>query len=133
MWIVYNDKICQYISFSAGYGLSALVNKINKHRAGEMDIYLVGCANVGKSTLYNLLSNLLTVHKNDRMPPQAIEHHLPGTTASLLREGIGMHKLKKLEWRLKNGPWEVSSFLCQNNYGILDHSHLRGHSQRTSG
>lgn len=95
------------ISAKSGYGIQNLVEKINKHRDVDMDVYLVGCANTGKSTLYNSLVNLLNVHKTTGLPSQAIEHHLPGTTNSLVREGISMRRLKRMEKRLTSSPWEV--------------------------
>ena len=95
------------ISAKTGFGLDVLVQKITKHRDVDMDIYLVGCANVGKSSLYNLLQNMLNVHKPENLPPQAIVHHTPGTTLSLLRNDISMRRLQRLQERLKTGPWEV--------------------------
>ncbi|XP_065649177.1 nitric oxide-associated protein 1 isoform X2 [Hydra vulgaris] len=95
------------ISAKTGFGLETLVKKISKHREVDMDIYLVGCTNVGKSSLYNLLQNMLNVHMSKRLPPQAIVHYTPVTTVSLLRSDISMRRLWRLQDRLKKGPWEV--------------------------
>ena len=102
-----NFKDICLVSAKTGYGLKTLVTKINKHREDYMDVYLVGCTNTGKSTLYNLLINMLNVHKSGDLPAQAIEHHIPGTTSSLIRENISRYKLEKMSRRLEQGPWEV--------------------------
>jgi len=95
------------VSGKTGFGLHTLVQKINKHRDVNMDVYLVGTANTGKSTLYNLIINMLNAHKEDeRLPNQAIEHHTPGTTVALLREPISMRRLHRLQYRLNNAPWK---------------------------
>lgn len=95
------------VSAKTGYGLHPLIQKINKHRDVNMDVYIVGCANTGKSTLYNLIVNLLNVHKSSDLPNQAIEHHAPGSTLSLVREDISMRRLQRMAWRLNQDPWEV--------------------------
>ncbi len=43
------------ISAKTGWGVESLVTKLMRdHTKGE-DIYLIGCTNVGKSTLFNAL------------------------------------------------------------------------------
>jgi len=107
------DEDCNFrdiclVSAKSGFGMLSLVEKISKHRDMDMDVYLVGCTNTGKSTLYNLLVNLLNVHKSKELPPQGIVHHLPGTTNSLIRHDISMRRLWRMADRLKNEPWDVS-------------------------
>ena len=99
------------VSAKSGFGMLSLVEKISKHRDMDMDVYIVGCTNTGKSSLYNLLVNLLNVHKNEDLPAQGIVHHLPGSTNSLIRHGISMRRLMRLQNRLKDEPWDVSVFI----------------------
>ena len=98
------------VSAKTGFGMLSLVEKIAKHRDMDMDVYIVGCTNTGKSSLYNVLVNLLNVHKEEELPAQGIVHHLPGSTNSLIRHGISMRRLMRLQNRLKDQPWEVSIF-----------------------
>lgn len=98
------------VSAKTGFGMLSLVEKMSKHRDSNMDVYLIGCANTGKSSLYNLLVNLLNVHKQEELPPQGIVHHLPGTTTSLIRHGISVRRLLRLQKRLENDPWKVFVF-----------------------
>lgn len=101
-----NLKDVCLISSKTGYGIKNLVEIVCAHRDTHMNVFLVGCTNTGKSTLYNLLANLLNVHKNNDLPPQAIEHHMPGTTKSFLRENISSSNLMKLSRRLDEEPYE---------------------------
>ncbi|XP_066929987.1 uncharacterized protein YqeH-like [Clytia hemisphaerica] len=128
------DKDCNFrdiclVSSKSGYGMLSLVEKISKHRDMDMDVYLVGCTNTGKTSLYNLLMNLLNVHKDEILPPQGIVHHLPGSTNSLIRHDISMRRLVRLKDRLKNDPWEferewkvdedLENFITQKEYASL--------------
>lgn len=113
------------VSAKSGFGMLSLVEKITKHRDVNMDVYLIGCANTGKSSLYNLLVNLLNVHKTEELPPQCIVHHLPGTTTSLIRHDVSMRRLRRLQKRLENDPWEVyNCALCSMLWKLVCFSSL---------
>ena len=125
------DENCNFrdiclVSAKSGFGMLSLVEKISKHRDVDMDVYIVGCTNSGKSSLYNVLVNLLNVHKEEELPAQGIVHHLPGSTNSLIRHGISMRRLTRLQERLKNEPWDVSenTFAIKHSYNYLKYCFL---------
>lgn len=76
-----------------------LITKLLQAWDGKEDIYLVGCTNVGKSTLFNSLlqSDLCAIRENDLIQ-RATTSVWPGTTLSLLKfpiaklEGWQKHK-----------------------------------------
>jgi len=79
------------ISASTGLNVEKLVEIIfdhwkNNHDSLPGDIYLVGCTNVGKSTLFNSLleSDLCKVAALDKVK-KAVTSPVPGTTLNLLK------------------------------------------------
>ncbi|XP_076643112.1 nitric oxide-associated protein 1 [Halictus rubicundus] len=89
-------------SAKTGYGIEQLINKLQhlwKHRG---DVYLVGCTNVGKSTMFNALIN------SDYCKIQAVDlvqratiSPWPGTTLNLLKFPILNPQPKKLMLRMQ--------------------------------
>ncbi|KAG1682346.1 Nitric oxide-associated protein 1 [Nymphon striatum] len=81
-----NIKHIALISAKTGFGVENLINKLQVSRQGKGDVYLVGCTNVGKSTLFNVLlqSDLCKKQASDIIPP-ATTSVWPGTTLSLLK------------------------------------------------
>lgn len=105
-----NIKGVSLISARTGYGVAQLLGQIRKHWDRNGDIYLLGCSNTGKSTLFNLLLDLLNAHKGGNMLQRATVSLSPGTTLSLLRFPVGHWMLHKLGQRLHNGVEKVRNF-----------------------
>ncbi|XP_017148638.1 nitric oxide-associated protein 1 [Drosophila miranda] len=81
-----NIKNVSLISAKTGYGIEELITQLHKTWSYKGDVYLLGCTNVGKSTLFNILLN------SDYCRPEASELvrkattcPWPGTTLELLR------------------------------------------------
>ncbi|SPP75647.1 nitric oxide-associated protein 1 [Drosophila guanche] len=81
-----NIKNVSLISAKTGYGIEELITQLHKTWAYKGNVYLLGCTNVGKSTLFNILLN------SDYCRPEASELvrkattcPWPGTTLQLLR------------------------------------------------
>lgn len=62
-----NIKHVSLISATTGYGVEQLITKIHNVWGTRGDVYLVGCTNVGKSSLFNALlrSDLCKVKASD--------------------------------------------------------------------
>ncbi|KJE97142.1 nitric-oxide synthase [Capsaspora owczarzaki ATCC 30864] len=72
------------VSGMKGTGCWTLLDAIQRLRGGR-DVYVVGCANVGKSTLVNNLLDKLRVLNESRSPVTSITTSgVPGTTIGLL-------------------------------------------------
>lgn len=50
-----NVKHVALISAQTGYGVEELITKLHNVWDYKGDVYLIGCTNVGKSTLFNAL------------------------------------------------------------------------------
>ncbi|KAH8300249.1 hypothetical protein KR044_012065 [Drosophila immigrans] len=81
-----NIKNVSLISAKTGYGIEELITQLHKIWQYKGDVYLLGCTNVGKSTLFNILLN------SDYCRPEATElvHKAttcawPGTTLQMLK------------------------------------------------
>jgi len=81
-----NIKNVSLISAKTGYGIEELITQLHKTWAYKGDVYLMGCTNVGKSSLFNILLN------SDYCRPEASDLvrkattcPWPGTTLKLLR------------------------------------------------
>jgi len=75
----------QFISAKTGRGLHDLVHYIMTQWGNRGDIYLLGCTNVGKSTLFNQLMKMICgSDKLDHNSPSTISR-LPGTTLDVLK------------------------------------------------
>lgn len=93
-----NIRSLNLISAKTGFGVEQLITKLFTDRKSFEDIYLVGCTNVGKSTLFNLLlqSDLCGIRENDLIH-RATTSLWPGTTLNTLKFPVN-----KLEgWQLK--------------------------------
>ncbi|MGL4336002.1 MAG: ribosome biogenesis GTPase YqeH [Turicibacter sp.] len=67
------------ISSSKGHGIDELMEMIEKYRRGR-DVYIVGCTNVGKSTLVNRIIKRFTEEEQDIITTS----HFPGTTLDII-------------------------------------------------
>ncbi|XP_052900421.1 nitric oxide-associated protein 1 [Anopheles moucheti] len=81
-----NIKNVALVSASTGYGVEELITKIHNVWGTRGDVYLVGCTNVGKSTLFNALlrSDLCKVQATDLIQ-RATASPWPGTTIRMLK------------------------------------------------
>ncbi|XP_064548998.1 nitric oxide-associated protein 1 [Drosophila montana] len=81
-----NIKNISLISAKTGYGIEELITQLHKIWQYKGDVYLLGCTNVGKSSLFNILLN------SDYCRPEASELvrkattcAWPGTTLQMLK------------------------------------------------
>lgn len=81
-----NIKNVSLISAKTGFGIEELITQLHKIWQYKGDVYLLGCTNVGKSTLFNILLN------SDYCRPEASELvrkattcAWPGTTLQMLK------------------------------------------------
>ncbi|CAH1403365.1 unnamed protein product [Nezara viridula] len=90
-------KYCSLVSAKTGYGIEELINKLHNIWQYKGDVYLVGCTNVGKSTLFNALlqSDYCKVKAVDLIQ-RATTAPWPGTTLNLLKFPI----LRPEGWKL---------------------------------
>lgn len=74
------------ISAKTGYGVENLVTKLLRDMRKGEDVYLIGCTNSGKSTLFNMLmqTDLCALDNADLMT-RATTSLWPGTTLNLLK------------------------------------------------
>lgn len=81
-----NIKTISLISAKTGYGVEDLISAMFKHWLYKGDVFLVGCTNVGKSSLFNALlqSDYCKVHAVD-IVKRATVSQWPGTTLNLLK------------------------------------------------
>lgn len=111
------------ISAKTGYGIEPLITKLLLDRKSYEDIYLIGCTNVGKSTLFNHLmqSDLCALRQNDLIH-RATTSLWPGTTLNTLKfpvarlEGWQLkmrqerllyeNRIKYNEYRLRRSLWK---------------------------
>lgn len=92
-----NIRHIHLISAKTGYGIEELINKLHKLWKHKGDVYLVGCTNVGKSSLFNRLldSDYCKVQAVDFIQ-RATMSPWPGTTLNLLKFPI----TNPVKWRL---------------------------------
>lgn len=67
------------VSAAKGQGVDDLMKIIDKHRKGR-DVYIVGCTNVGKSTLVNQIIKRFSEEVEDIITTS----HFPGTTLDII-------------------------------------------------
>lgn len=81
-----NIKHFSIISAKTGYGVEDLISAMFKEWMYKGDVFLVGCTNVGKSSLFNALlqSDYCKVHAVDIIK-RATVSRWPGTTLNLLK------------------------------------------------
>ena len=95
------------VSGVSGYGFEKLIVLINKYRDIDMNLYIMGSTNVGKSTVFNMLQNLTAISKDADIPTQAIVHRIPGSTNGLVRYPLAYWRMKKVRKMLLQKPIEV--------------------------
>ncbi|KYN00300.1 Uncharacterized protein C4orf14 [Cyphomyrmex costatus] len=92
-----NIKHVALVSAKTGYGIEELINKLQNLWKYKGDVYLIGCTNVGKSSLFNALlkSDYCKIQAVDLIQRATISPW-PGTTLNLLKFPI----LSPRKWRL---------------------------------
>lgn len=74
------------VSAHTGYGIESLITKIQKYWSTKGDIYILGCTNSGKSTLFNaLLGSDLCKTDASSLIQRATVSPWPGTTLNMLK------------------------------------------------
>lgn len=81
-----NIKNVSLISAKTGFGVEDLITHVQKFWKYRGDVYLVGCTNVGKSSLFNALlqSDFCKIKATDLIQRATISQW-PGTTLNLLK------------------------------------------------
>lgn len=92
-----NIKHVALISATTGFGVEELITKMHNVWGTRGDVYLVGCTNVGKSSLFNALlrSDFCKVQASD-LVQRATACPWPGTTLRMLKFPI----LRPSDYRL---------------------------------
>uniref|UniRef100_A0A8D8AE42 Nitric oxide-associated protein 1 n=1 Tax=Culex pipiens TaxID=7175 RepID=A0A8D8AE42_CULPI len=92
-----NIRHVALVSAATGFGVEELITKLHNVWGSRGDVYLVGCTNVGKSTLFNALlaSDLCKVQATD-LVQRATACPWPGTTLRMLKFPI----LRPSDYRL---------------------------------
>ncbi|KAK8399302.1 hypothetical protein O3P69_003431 [Scylla paramamosain] len=74
------------VSAHTGYGIESLITKIQKYWSTKGDIYIIGCTNSGKSTLFNaLLGSDLCKTDASSLIQRATVSPWPGTTLNMVK------------------------------------------------
>lgn len=85
------------ISAKTGYGVEEFITQLQSIWKYQGDVYLIGCTNVGKSTLFNaLLQSDYCKEKAIDLMQRATISLWPGTTLNLLKFPI----LRPVDWRV---------------------------------
>ncbi|XP_039765886.1 nitric oxide-associated protein 1 [Pararge aegeria] len=95
-----NIKYVALISAKTGFGVEELISAMFKLWLYKGDVFLVGCTNVGKSSLFNALlqSDYCKVHAVD-IVKRATVSRWPGTTLNLLKFPINRPSGWKIRMR----------------------------------
>lgn len=81
-----NVKHVSLISAKTGYGIEELITQLQKIWAYRGDVYLLGCTNVGKSSLFNVLLNSdYSRPESTDLIRKATTCPWPGTTLQMLK------------------------------------------------
>ncbi|KAH9503283.1 nitric oxide associated protein 1 [Bulinus truncatus] len=81
-----NIKNCKLISAKTGFGIEKLISSLFTFYKQKVDIYIVGTANAGKSSLFNaLLASDYCKHTARDLIQRATISVWPGTTLNLLK------------------------------------------------
>ncbi len=117
----------RFISAMTGHGLEELCEEITNSWGNRGDVYLLGCTNVGKSTLFNTLLSRLCGAKPGQLStsanmsaPMATISQWPGTTLGLLSFPLlSVGKIKRLQQQqmrsqqTQNGTYVLTTLYTQ--------------------
>lgn len=127
---LHNIKIknVSLISAKTGYGVEDLITEIQSVWRHKGDIYIIGCTNVGKSTLFNaLLQSDLCKSKASDLILKATVSQWPGTTMNLLKfpiYRIDDYKLKMRHRRLVSDAKKLKTEKELEEWNRKDSSNL---------
>ncbi|KZC08694.1 Nitric oxide-associated protein 1 [Dufourea novaeangliae] len=107
-------------SAKTGYGVEELINKLQRKWRYKGDVYLVGCTNVGKSSMFNALlkSDYCKIQAVDLIQRATISPW-PGTTLNLLKFPILNPQPQKLMLRARRLKQEQSFSIDEKKKGEL--------------
>ncbi|XP_065332422.1 nitric oxide-associated protein 1 [Cloeon dipterum] len=128
------------VSAKTGYGIEALINKLHNNWRVQGDVYVVGCTNVGKSSIFNALldSDYCKVQASNLVQRATISNW-PGTTLNLLKFPIlrpSHQMLFDRTARLISEKVDVSIEMHEEKELLrktrdIEHATLRGHVRKT--
>lgn len=123
-----NIKHLALISAKTGYGIEDLISAMFKHWLCKGDVFLVGCTNVGKSSLFNALlqSDYCKVHAVD-IVKRATVSRWPGTTLNLLKFPINRPSGWKIHQRTRRLKTEAKLMKIEKQ---IRKEQIRGQPQR---
>lgn len=98
----FNIKEVVLISAKTGFGIEDLITKLNSLYRTTGDVYIVGCTNVGKSSLFNaFLQSDYCKSKAVDLVQRATTSVWPGTTLNLLKFPIKRPRGPRQFYRMK--------------------------------
>lgn len=128
-----NIKNVSLISAKTGFGVEDLITHVQKFWKYRGDVYLVGCTNVGKSSLFNALlqSDFCKIKATDLIQRATISQW-PGTTLNLLKFPIMRpsedkvyireQRLKQLNVAIKEEKrLKETGNISNKNASLMDH------------
>lgn len=128
------------ISATTGFGVEELITQLYKNWSNSGDVYIVGCTNVGKSSLFNALiqSDYCKSEASDILQ-RATASPWPGTTLKLLKfpilrpTGYRLHlRTERLKFQQKANAEEQRLRRMQaNETKKIEYATLIGHIGRT--
>ncbi|XP_063044118.1 nitric oxide-associated protein 1 [Engraulis encrasicolus] len=132
---VADPKDVHLISAKTGYGVENLVTRLQQVWRYQGDVYLVGTANAGKSTLFNTLleSDYSKTRASDIIHKATISP-FPGTTLNLLKFPIinpTAHRVQRREERLRTAAHTHTPEDTHRLQQLSKHAYLVGHVGRT--
>ncbi|KAM8909149.1 nitric oxide-associated protein 1 [Spinachia spinachia] len=119
------------ISAKTGYGVEGLISGLQRSWKYKGDVYLVGSANAGKSTLFNtLLESDYCKSKASDLVHKATISPWPGTTLDLLKFPISNptpYRMFRREERLKEAAGQEEAELSLDELRRLRHFSKQGY------
>uniref|UniRef100_UPI0037E742F1 nitric oxide-associated protein 1-like n=1 Tax=Semicossyphus pulcher TaxID=241346 RepID=UPI0037E742F1 len=119
------------ISAKTGYGVEGLISSLQRSWRYSGDVYLVGMANAGKSTLFNtLLESDYCKSKASELIHKATISPWPGTTLNLLKFPIikpTPYRMFRRQERLNEALQQTESVLTQDELRRLKHFSRQGY------
>ncbi|XP_030252583.1 nitric oxide-associated protein 1 isoform X2 [Sparus aurata] len=119
------------ISAKTGYGIEGLISSLQRSWKYKGDVYLVGSANAGKSTLFNaLLESDYCKSKASDLIHKATISPWPGTTLNLLKFPIinpTPYRMFRRQKRLNEAERQMESELPQDELHRLQHFSKQGY------
>ncbi|KAM6981381.1 nitric oxide-associated protein 1 [Aplochiton taeniatus] len=126
-----NVKDIHLISAKTGYGIETLISSLQRSWKYNGDVYLVGTANAGKSTLFNtLLESDYCKSKASDVIQKATISPWPGTTLNLLKFPIinpTPYRMLKRSERLKDSSKQTESDLSPQELKRLQQFSKQGY------